>query len=221
MKMRVLLILMIVLSTPMFSVGQKNAEAERILKAASDKAESYKTVDTKFEFVVENIEDKSKQKYAGELWVKDDRFKMSMEQSITFCDGKSRWVYLPEVNEVNVSKLYKDDDLDPEDRFLVDPMSVFSVYKSGFKYSISGTQDIKGEAYSVVTLSPEDIEKPYFKIKIWISDDNDYFSVKYFQKDGTRITLYLIDFESNKKFKDSFFGFKNSDYPDVEVIDMR
>ena len=114
-----------------------------------------------------------------------------------------------------------DDELDPEDRFLVDPMSVFTVYKKGFKYSMSGSQEIEGKNYSVVTLSPEDISKPYFKIKIWISEDSDYFSVKYFQKDGTRITLQLIDFVPNKKLKDSFFGFKTSDYPNVEVIDMR
>lgn len=215
------LIVLIVLVLPIFGFAQKDVEAGKILKASSDKALAYKTVIMKFEFIVTNIQEKGEQKFVGEMWVKGNRFKMSMEQSITFCDGKSRWVYLPEANEVNVSYINKEEDLDPEDRFLIDPMSIYTIYKKGFKYSISGNQQIEGKNYSVVNLSPDDINKPYFKIKVWISDENDYYSVKYFQKDGTRITLQLIEFSANNKLKDSFFSFNTSDYPNVEVIDMR
>lgn len=219
--MKSILIILLAISIPLFSLAQKDEDTRQLLKNTADKALSYKTVNTKFKFIVNNVEDKSEQTYNGELWVKANKFKMSMNQSVIFCDGKSRWVYIPEANEVNISSIYKEDDLDPEERFLIDPMSIYTVYEKGFKYSTSGSQEINGNNYSIVTLSPEDINKPYFKIKIWISEDNDYFSVKYFQKDGTRITLQLIDFLANTKLKDSFFEFKSSSHPDLEVIDMR
>ena len=216
-----ILIALFVMSMPLFSFAQKDIDAEELLKGAADKALSYKTVNTKFEFIVEKVNDESIQKYKGELWVKSNKFKMSVNKMVTFSDGKSRWVYLPDANEVNVSTIFKDEELDPEDRFIIDPMSIYRVYETGFKYTISGTQEIKGKSYTVISLSPEDIKKPYFKVKIWLSEDNDYHSVKYFQKDGTRITLQLMDFEVNTKIKDSFFIFKASDYKGVEVIDMR
>ncbi len=201
--------------------GQKDPQAESILKQAADKGMAYKTLSFEFEFSVENVQDKSEEKYSGELWVKGDKFKMSIDNTITFCDGKSRWVFLPEVEEVNVSFVDKEEDLDPEERFLVEPLSLFTLYKKGFKYSISGDQKIEDKTYSVIDLSPEDIGKPFFKIKCWISDEYDYYAVKYFQKDGTRITLQIKTLTVNNKLKDSLFSFNSNDYPNVEVIDLR
>ena len=86
------LIVILVMCMPIFSFAQRDDETGRLLKAAADKALAYKTVNTKFELVVSNIQDKSEQKFDGKLWVKGDKFKMTMSQSVTFCDGKSRWV---------------------------------------------------------------------------------------------------------------------------------
>ena len=209
------------LTISVFASAQKNKEAESILEKAADKAISYKTIHSKFEFLVENSQNETEDTYNGELWVKGKKFKMSVDQTITFSDGKTRWVYLTEVNEVNISTIEKDEDMDPEELFLIEPLSLFTLYKKGFKYSISGTQLIEGQNYTVIDLSPEELNKPYFKIKCWISDDSDYYAVKYFQKDGTRITLNLIDFISNEKIKDTTFSFDTKAYPNVEVIDLR
>ena len=200
---------------------QKDAETGLLLKAAADKAKAYSTIKTQFEFTVENSQEKSEDTYLGELYIKGSKFKMVVDKTVTFCDGKNRWVYLPDVNEVNISKVEKAEGLDPEERFLVEPISLFTIYEKGFKYNTSGTQAIDGKNYTVVDLSPEDISKPYFKIKCWISETNDYYAVKYFQKDGTRITLQLVDFKVNEKLKDELFVFKAVDYPNVEIIDLR
>jgi outer membrane lipoprotein-sorting protein len=215
------LILLMIIFLPVVIFAQKEKDAEILLKKAADKALSYKTIDTKFKFTIESVQDKSKENYSGKLLIKGSKFKMTLNSSITFCDGKTRWVYMKESNEVNVSTINKSEDLDPEDRFLIDPISIFTVYKKGFKYKIDGTQTIENKKYTVVSLAPEDKTKPYFKIKIWISEDFDYYSIKYFQKDGTRIILQLTDFSSNNKYKDSFFSFDKTKYPNVEIIDLR
>lgn len=201
--------------------AQKDTEAQEILEKAANKALAYKTIYTQFEFIVENAQNESKETYKGELWIKGDMFKMDVDNTITISDGKSRWVYLPEAEEVNVSNVEKGEDLDPEELFLVDPLSIFTMYKKGFKYVISGTQSIEGKEHSVVDLSPEDLNKPYFKIKCWISNDYNYNALKYFQKDGTRITLQLKQTKTDEKYKDALFIFNEKDHPNVEVIDLR
>ena len=210
---------LLLLTTVVFC--QKDAETGLLLKAAADKALAYSTIQTQFEFTVENSQEKTEDTYLGELYIKGHKFKMVVDKTVTFCDGKNRWVYLPDVNEVNISKVEKAEGLDPEERFLIEPLSLFTIYENGFKYNTLGTQEIDGKNYTVVDLSPEDISKPYFKIKCWISETNDYYAVKYFQKDGTRIALQLIDFKANEKLKDDLFVFRAVDYPNVEIIDLR
>ena len=219
--MNKILLIIVLFSISVFASAQKNKDAEIVLEKAADKALKYKTIHSKFEFLVENAQQEIEDTYKGELWVKGKRFKMSVDKTVIFSDGKTRWVYLTEVNEVNISTIEKDEGMDPEDLFLIEPLSLFTLYKKGFKYSISGTQLINEINYTVVDLSPEELDKPYFKIKYWISDEYDYYAVKYFQKDGTRITFNLVDFKSNEKIKDSAFSFDAKSYPNVEIIDLR
>lgn len=201
--------------------AQKDPEAQSLLKNAAEKALAYKTIKTQFEFIVESAQEGTKETYQGNLWIKGDKFKMEVDNTITICDGKSRWVYLPEAEEVNVSTIDKNEDLDPEEMFLVEPLSIFTLYEKGFKYLISGTQEINGKPHSVIDLSPEDLNKPYFKIKCWISESYNYSAIKYFQKDGTRITLQLKEIKTDEKLKDAMFVFNAKEHPNVEVIDLR
>lgn len=205
----------------MSTYGQKDPEAKSILEQAANKALAYKTIYIKFEFVVKDSQTDSDETYNGELWIKKDKFKMMVDNTITFSDGKSRWVYLPEVEEVNVTTVVKDEDLDPEERFLIEPLSIFTLFKNDFKYLISGSQMIDDVNHSVIDLAPTDLNKPYFKIKCWISDEFDYGAIEYFQKDGTRITLQLAEMKINQKLKDTMFEFDEKEHPDVEVIDLR
>ncbi len=215
------LFLIITLALSINGFAQKQKEAEDILKAAADKALAYKTIYMKFNFFVNNLQNDSKDEYQGELWTKGNKFKISIDNSITYSNGKERWVYLKDENEVTVSTIDFSEDLDPEDLFLVKPLSIFTLYKKNFKYYISGDQNIDGKHHTVVELVPEDLNKPYFKIKCWISDDYDYYSIKYFQKDGIHIILQLTDFKTDIKLKDSFFVFNSKEHPEVEIIDMR
>ena len=73
----------------------------------------------------------------------------------------------------------------------------------------------------VVELAPENIKKPYFKIRYWFTQDYNLYQIKCFQKDGTRYTLTLSKFDVNQKIEESQLNFDAKKYPGVEVIDMR
>jgi outer membrane lipoprotein-sorting protein len=201
--------------------AQKDPEAKSLLDKVSQKTLSYKTIQAKFEYLYENIAENTQEKFAGQLDIKGKKFRIDVDNTITLCDGKNRWVYLTESNEATITKIETSDNDAPEDRFLSDPLSIFLAYNEGFKYRLDGTETIGDKEYTVVELSPEDIKKPYFKIRYWVTPENDLYMVKYFRKDGTRLTLTIKEMKTNLKTSDDFFEFNQKQYKDVEIIDMR
>jgi len=201
--------------------GQKEQEALDILKAVEKKGLAYKSIKSNIEYLLENSHEQSNEKVKGTILIKGKKFRLDVDNTITFCDGKNKWVYLIESNETNLTEVFYDEDIEPEERFMNDPLSVYSLYKKGFKYKVTGDATFENKKYTVIDLTPESLDKPYFKIRYWFSQSNDIYAVKYFQKDGMRITLTFLEFESNLKLKDEVFTFKESEYPEVEIIDLR
>jgi outer membrane lipoprotein-sorting protein len=200
--------------------AQKEPDAELILKAVADKALAYKSIQADFEYEIENKENKTDETFKGSMLLKGDKFRLNADGTITICDGKIRWVYLEESKEVNISKRIDSESLEAEERFLNNPLSLYTIYRKGFKYMKFGEETIDNKVYRLIDLSPEDINKPYFKVRCWISGSNDLYMMRYFQKDGTRITFKFKNFTPNAKTKDTDFVFQAKDYPGVEVIDM-
>jgi len=204
-----------------YTYGQKDPSALELLQQLENKVNAYKSLKTSFEYILEKPQEGDTETYKGEVLIKGDKYKLSIDQTQTYCDGKTRWVYLTESNEENVSNLTKEKDMEPEEKFLNDPLSLFTIYKDGFKYQSLGHEDLDGKSYQVIDLSPEDLNKAYFKIRYWFSDAFQLYDIRYFQKDGTRMTLKLLTYEPDVKVKDSDFVFRTDNYPGVEVIDIR
>lgn len=201
--------------------AQKDKEAQEVLDKMAEKVLDYKTIKTGFVFHVTNPETEIDERYKGTVLIKDNKYRMKVDGTISISDGKSRWVYLEESNEVNVSDVISSEDLSADERFMNDPLALFTLFKDGFKFNLSGTEKLEGKEYMMVDISPEDLDKPYFKIRYWVSPEYDVKKIKYFQKDGTRIVLEFEDFETDVKAKESEFDFNEKDYPGVEVIDLR
>lgn len=203
------------------SMAQNNDEALNMLNDVEKKGMSYKSIKSDIEYLLENKQDDKNEKVKGTILIKGKKFQLDIDETLTFCDGKNKWVYLTESNEVNLTEVVASEDLEPEEKFMNEPLSIYSLYKNDFKYNITGTAEFEGKKYTVIDLTPKSLDKPYFKIRYWISESKDIYALKYFQKDGMRITLTFIEFKTNEKIKDSEFVFKESNYPDVEVIDLR
>ena len=201
--------------------AQKDPEAKTILDKAAKQASGYKSITAEFDCVYENLAEEKSEEYNGTLLLKGNRFRIDVDQTITFCDGKTRWAYLTESNEVTISPIEASNDDAPEEKFMSDPMSLYTIYRSGFKYVLGETEEIGGKTMQIVELAPENNKKPYFKIKYWFTPNNDLYQIKCFQKDGTRFTLTLTKFNTNQKIDDAELNFDAKKYPGIEIIDMR
>lgn len=202
------------------SIAQE-PDATALLEASSKKVHALKNVKIKFEYSITTVENSSDEVYKGEFLVKGKKYKLSIDETVSYSDGKTRWVYLVESNEVNISEVVFGEDLDLEEQFLNEPLSIYDLYTKGFKVGLNGSGKVNDVTVYEIDLTPNDLDKPYFKIRYIITEKNDLHSVQYFQKDGTKVLLSVKSLEGGNKVKDSDFVFNSSSYPDVEVIDLR
>ena len=125
--------------------AQKDPEAKAILDKAAKQAAGYKSITAEFDCVYENLAEEKSENYNGTLLLKGNRFRIDVDKTITFCDGKTRWAYITESNEVTISPIEVSNDDAPEDKFMSDPMSLYTIYRSGFKYLMGDTEEIGGK----------------------------------------------------------------------------
>jgi len=132
-----------------------------------------------------------------------------------YSDGKSQWTYLKENKEVQISDV--DNNADG-----VSPAKIFTVYEKGYKYLFTGEKKVGAKTFQTIDLSPLDIKKTVFKIRLTIDKAaKQITNVVIFDKSGNKYTYAIKTFTPNVKVAESVFAFDAKKYPGVEVVDLR
>ena len=145
------LVLTIFLSTFLFAQAapQKDTKAEEILKGVSNKYKTYKSVKATFVITVENPKDKTKDVQKGTICLKGNKYKLEVAGQDIISDGKTRWTYVKDANEVQIDNQKTDENS-------ITPSNVFTMYEKGFLFKFIGEQKEKGMVYQLVELVPVD-----------------------------------------------------------------
>jgi outer membrane lipoprotein-sorting protein len=197
------------------SLAQYDAKAEAILEKLSKKYELIKAYKAEFICELENPQAKVKDKFSGEINVKGAKFTITSGNQHIINNGTTVWTYLKEENEVNISDYTPDEDE-------ITPTKIYSIYKSGFKYLLNEEEKIKNVVFDVIELVPENKNKPYFKIKIWVNRKEQTIARwRIFEKNGNRFLYTVQNFQANAKLEDEIFTFDKAKYKGVEVVDLR
>jgi len=209
--------LIIVLLGTVTLFAQQDPEAKKILDKLSETTKSHKTISTDFKVTFKNLKDNIENSSEGNIVIKGDMYRLKFMNTEAFFNGKTLWNYLPEVNEVNITEPEPDD----EDIFN-NPKRLFTIYEDDYKYQLIGELEENKSAYALIDLYPFNANEEYSRIRIQVNTD-DYFlsSATIFGKDGSHYTIHIDNYQTNKKYEDSYFIFNENDYPKVEIIDMR
>ena len=201
----------------LISVAQDQETAKKILDDFSTRFNSFNSIRANFTFTDINLREQTSDSYEGKVTFKGKKFRLNVLESETWFDGKTLWNYLSDVNEVNVSEP------DPEDDIIINnPLQLFTSYETRFNYSFRGEINDDGKTIYEIDLLPMDLNLEYSRIRIRILKNNlDLLSAKYDKKDGNHYLIEISDIETNLNLTDSYFTFKISDHPGVEVIDLR
>lgn len=206
---KLLTTLLIILSTTLFAQDQV---AKDVLDKLSTTTKSYKNMTVGFDFIFENKSQNIKDVQQGTIVLQEESFRLEMQEQIIINDGESQWIYLADMNEVQIMEH------DPEEE-MMSPNKLFTIYEKGYKYTYVGAEAEKGKRLQVIDLFPEE-SGAFIKITLAVdAGKNQLHKIIMHDKNGGIYTYLVTSFKSNTNIAP--FNFNAKDYPGVEVIDLR
>lgn len=195
---------------------KQDKKAEEILKGVTDKYKSFKSVKATFVITLENPKDNSKDVQKGTICLKGNKYKLEVAGQDIISDGKTRWTYVKDANEVQIDNMKIDENT-------ITPANVFTMYEKGFLFKFIGEQNEKGMTYQLVELVPVDPKKRnFFKVKLSVNKNDKFInSAKLFDKNGSIQTISVDKLTPNACDEESIYSFNASKYPGAEIIDLR
>ena len=197
-------------------VEQTEKKAQEILKGVSTKYKSFKSVKATFVISIENTKDKSKEEQKGTIYLKGNKYKLEIASQDVISDGKTRWTYVKDANEVQIDNQKTDENT-------ISPSNIFTMYEKGWLFKFIGEQKEKGMVYQLVELVPvEPKKKNIYKVKLTINKNDKFISTaKIFDKNGSIQTISVEKLTPDVIVDDSPFTFTASKYPGAEIVDLR
>jgi outer membrane lipoprotein-sorting protein len=200
-------------------VSAQNPEvikAKQILDKVSEVTKSYNSIKADFTFTLDNEQADITDSYDGSILISGNKYKADVMSAESYFDGKTLWTYLTEVGEVNISTP------DPNNEMTLSPSNIFSIHETGFRYIYAGEELTNGKKIQIVDLFPENRDKPFSRIKLYVNKANNHIAkIEQIGKDGNNYIIEIKEMETNVPVEPSFFIFKTEDHPDVDVIDLR
>ena len=211
-----LFLLTVALSTAFAQPGVNDPAAKKILDAVSAKFKTFKTVQAKFALSIENATGKSLGNKNGSVYMKGNKYRISVTGQEIFCDGSNVSTYEKSTNEVTITKL------DPSVNTLTPQKLFTNFYDKDFLYKLNGEKKVKGKTVQEIELTPTDKSKPFFKVLLYVDKASSVISsAKLFEKTGNRFTYAVSGMNPNAAVGDGQFVFDSGKYPGVEVVDLR
>ncbi len=206
-------------STNTFSKAtESDPAATAVLEKLRQKYEAYTSMEATFSITIE-IPEEDRIEQLGKMSQSGDKYRLDMEQQSIISDGTTLWAYLKNNNEVQISDA---EDLEGEGE-IMSPKDILKIYESGeYVYVLVDEYNQDGTIVQQIEFKPLDRDSDYAKLRLTIDKKATQIkNIKAFSKDGSRYTLKLTKFVSNKDFPKGHFRFDTAQYPDIYVEDLR
>ena len=192
--------------------------AKDILENLRKKTQTYQNITINFELnyiwgdsEITNKKQISKTK-SGTLTSQEDKFILDFDNQIIINNGKTQWIYLSDMNEVQIVNS------DTENN-LMSPNKLLTIYEKDYKYNYVGSETEGSKYLQIIDLFPKESTE-FIKITIAIdSSKNVLDKIILKDKSGGKYIYLIKSFKSNTKTKT--FNFNIEDFPGIEVIDLR
>ena len=210
------LLSMLILTAQPKGMGKNDPEAKKILDAVSAKFKNFKAVQAKFTLKIENATGNSIGDKTGTVYMKGNKYRISVTGQEIFCDGTNVSTYDKSANEITITKI------DPTANTIT-PQKIFTnFYDKDFLYKLNGDKIIAGKSVQEIELTPIDKTKPFFKVLLYIAKATSTItSTKLFEKSGNKYTYSVTNMNTNTPIGDAQFTFDAKKFPGAEVVDLR
>lgn len=160
----------------------------------------------------------AKETQEGKLIQEGQKFILDMEQRQIISDSKTVWMFLKELNEVQIN----DADFGEMEGFN-SPSDIFKLHESkDFVFAISSRFPENGQDVTQIEAKPLDGESEYSKMRLTVRDQGlEVKRLKIFYKDGSRFTMSIKEHNPDFSLGTKGFSFDASQHPDVHIEDLR
>lgn len=220
--MRYLLVFILAVILPQHSWSQndqviQDPAAGQILERVAQRFTSMKSMQSDFELVIEDRKENNRNTSAGNLLMKQKKYRLTSEGNTVYFNGITMWTYNTAGNEVTITE----PEIQPGD-FMGNPTSFFTSYKNDFKYRYIREVEKNGQTCHVIDLFPKNLNQPYSRIKIFVNKQTNLpVVISSIGKDGVDYTVTLKNLTLDKEIADTEFTFDPATHKKVEVVDMR
>ncbi|MCD4698503.1 MAG: outer membrane lipoprotein carrier protein LolA [Bacteroidales bacterium] len=185
-----------------------------ILERLTAKTESYKTIKVEFTYKMLNKEADINESTDGALLIMGNKYRLNIAGQDVISDGETVWTYIEDAEEVQVNEVE-----DSEES--ITPNKLLSSYNDDFRSKFIKENFQYGATVNVVDLTPFE-GKTYYKVRLIIDKSKDQlYEITIFDKNGSTYSYIINKFITNLDVSASEFTFNESDYPGVDMIDMR
>ena len=197
-------------------MGSNDPDAKKILDAVSAKFKTFKGVQANFALKIENAAGKTLGNKTGTVYMKGNKYRVTITGQEIFCDGNNISTYDKSANEVTITKI------DPSANTLT-PQKIFTnFYDKDFLYKLNRETIIAGKKIQELELTPIDKSKPFFKVLVFVDKAAQIInSTKIFEKTGNKYTYSIGSMNTASPVSDTQFVFDSKNYPGAEVVDLR
>ena len=189
--------------------------ADTILNRAITAFDNSNGVSALFTMQVQYEQQGGTESFEGVVDMKGNRFAFQTPDLRIWFNGTTQWAYVIRSGEVNVSNPSE------EELQTSNPAVILRNYKKQFKAEYKGESTTRNGTVHNVVLMPNE-KNDITRIELQI-EKNSYMqsAIKVMAKDGTIYSISFNNIKTKVNQPDELFAFKESDYPDVEVIDLR
>jgi outer membrane lipoprotein-sorting protein len=211
-----LLVLMIfgVSGSVLAQAGQAKADLEALRKKYESAGSMQADVTLEIQFPEQPAEVQT-----GTIMQSGEKFRVELEQQVVISDGETVWMYLPDNKSVQIY----DAEESAADGGLMRPQDLLTIYDNdGYEYDVVGEVQEGSTMLRQIEFKPTDRSSEMAKIRLTYDPvKKEIRRVRVFNKDGSRFGLILTSVKSGQAIAAEKFTFREADYPEVFVEDMR
>lgn len=210
------ILLVFLLSLPGNIFAQNSNDAKALLDKAYSTYETSDGIRLSFKATLIDKEGEAYLPQSGEAYIKGDKFKLEMEAMDIWFDGKTQWVLMKDVNEVNISTPTATEVAS------ISPLALLGIYKNGFRLKTPASKTINGRSAHLIDMVPVSQNKDFKSITAAIDKESGHIiQVILTMADGTKNKIDISGYNTNHQFSDTTFRFDKSNHPGVEMVDLR
>jgi outer membrane lipoprotein-sorting protein len=214
--MNKILFALVCMTLSMNLMAQGDPKAKAILDNVSKKAKALKSLKANFTITITGAKNAKPQTKKGNVYMKGDKYYVSLSGQEIYCDTKTIWTFMKESNEVQISSF------DPNENSFTPSKLFTNFYDKEYIYKYEGEQTVGGKKVDVINLTPTNKSKQYSKVELMIDKAQSVVAGgKMYEKNGNVYQYSVSGYTPNPALTDNMFTFDTKKHPKVEVVDLR